>query len=107
MDPSSELSGFPLIMCSDCGIARVVEGRPKKDSENHGRLYFKCARNGRNGIILVRPSNWEEVNMSQEEEVDSPNGDKRGDKKGTELEEKMESLIWQMNMFIAYVEVTM
>ena len=57
----------------------------------------------RNGIILVWPSNWEEMNMSQEEEVDSPNGDKRGDKKGKELEEKMESLIWQMNMFIACV----
>jgi len=39
------------------------------------------------------------MNMSQEEEVDSPNGDK----KGKELEEKMESLIWQMNMFIACV----
>jgi len=26
---------------------------------------------------------------------------RRGDKKGKELEEKMESLIWQMNMFIA------
>jgi len=42
------------------------------------------------------------MNMSKEEEVDSPNGDKRGDKKGKELE-KMESLIWQMNMFIACV----
>ena len=46
MDPVGELSGFPLIMCPDYGIARVVEGRMKKDSENHGRLYFKCARNG-------------------------------------------------------------
>ena len=46
LDPIGELSGFPLIPYSDCDLARVVEGRTKKSSENHGRLYFKCARNG-------------------------------------------------------------
>ena len=52
------------------------------------------------GIILVRPSNWVELMMEQEEaSVDSPNGDK----KGKELEQKMELLIRRMNMLIAYV----
>ena len=46
LDPIGELSGFPLIPCPDCHLARVMEGRTKNDSENHGRLYFKCARNG-------------------------------------------------------------
>ena len=46
LDPVGELSGFPLIPCPDCGLARVVEGRTKKDGDNHDRLYFKCARNG-------------------------------------------------------------
>jgi hypothetical protein len=44
-DPVGDLSGFPLIPCPDCGVAQVVEGRTKKDGQNHGRLYFKCARN--------------------------------------------------------------
>ena len=52
------------------------------------------------GIILVRPSNWVELMMEQEEaSVDSPNGDK----KGKELEQKMELLIRRMNMLIACV----
>ena len=46
LDPVGELSGFLLIPFPDCGLARVVEGRTKKDGDNHGRLYFKCARNG-------------------------------------------------------------
>ena len=46
LDPIDKLSGFPLIPCPDCHLARVMEGRTKNDSENHGRLYFKCARNG-------------------------------------------------------------
>ena len=44
-DPVGELSGFPLIVCPECGLDRVVEGRTKKEGENQGRLYFKCARN--------------------------------------------------------------
>ena len=40
-DLVGELSGFPLIPCPDCGLARVVEGWTKKDGDNHGRLYFK------------------------------------------------------------------
>jgi hypothetical protein len=35
------LSGFPLVPCPDCGMARVEEGRTQKEGENHGRLYFK------------------------------------------------------------------
>ena len=46
LDPIGELSGFPLIPCPDCHLARVVEERTKKGNENHGCLYFKCARNG-------------------------------------------------------------
>ena len=51
LDPIGELSGFPLIPCPDCHLARVVEGRTKKGNENHGRLYFKCARNGVSGLL--------------------------------------------------------
>jgi hypothetical protein len=50
LDPIDELSGFPLIPCLDCHLARVVEGRTK-DSENYGRLYFKCARNGMSCLL--------------------------------------------------------
>ena len=46
LDLVGELSRFPLIPCPDCHLARVVEGQTKKDSENHGCLYFMCARNG-------------------------------------------------------------
>jgi hypothetical protein len=45
-DPIGDLSGFPLVRCSDCGEARVVEGRTRKEGANHGRIYFKCAGNG-------------------------------------------------------------
>ena len=45
LDPIGELSDFPLIPCPDCHIARVVGGWTKKGNENHGRLYFKCAKN--------------------------------------------------------------
>jgi hypothetical protein len=45
LDPVGELSGFPLVPCPDYGMARMVEGRMQKEGENHGRLYFKCARN--------------------------------------------------------------
>jgi len=34
MDPVGELSGFPLILCPDCGLARVVEGHSR---EHRGR----------------------------------------------------------------------
>ncbi|CAD6223705.1 unnamed protein product [Miscanthus lutarioriparius] len=76
-DPVGELSGFPLIVYPECGLDRVVEGRTKKEGENQGRLYFKCARNTYSkvcgyyrfekqyfqklkddGVIVVRPSNW-------------------------------------------------
>jgi hypothetical protein len=53
MDPVSELSGFPLVSCSDCGMARVVEGRTQKEGENHGRLYFKCARNSVSSLLCL------------------------------------------------------
>jgi len=55
-DPVGELSGFPLIQCPECGLVRVVEGRTKKFGENHGRLFFKCARNGvRFWLIVLFP----------------------------------------------------
>ena len=40
LDLVGELSGFPLIPCSNYGLAQVVEGRTKKDGKNHGRLYL-------------------------------------------------------------------
>jgi hypothetical protein len=45
-DPISAESGFPLVHCPECDVARVVEGRTRKEGENHGRIYFKCVRNG-------------------------------------------------------------
>ncbi|CAL5084521.1 unnamed protein product [Urochloa decumbens] len=119
LDPVGELSGFPLIRCPVCGLARVVEGRTKKDTENHGRLFFKCARNAFPklcsyygfekqyfqllkdvGVVVVRPSQWAEVvNEEEEGSVDSPNGDKQ---KKT-LEQKMDSVFWKMNVFFACV----
>ena len=55
LDLVGELSGFPLIPCLDCNLARVVEGRTKKDGDNHGRLYFKCARNGVSSVYCRPP----------------------------------------------------
>jgi hypothetical protein len=51
LDPVGELSGFPLVPCLHCGVARVVEGRTQKEGENHGRLYFKCARNSVSSLL--------------------------------------------------------
>ena len=36
LDLDGELNGFPLIPCPYCDLARVVEGRTKKDGDNHG-----------------------------------------------------------------------
>ena len=33
----------------------MVEGRTKKDGDNHGRLYFKCARNGVSSVYCPSP----------------------------------------------------
>ena len=55
MDPVGELSSFPLIPCLDYGLARVVEGRTKKDGDNHGHLYFKCARNDVSSVYYPSP----------------------------------------------------
>ncbi|CAN6246408.1 unnamed protein product [Urochloa humidicola] len=116
-DPVADLSGFPLIVCSDCGLSRVVEGRTKKDGKNHGRLYFKCARNAfpklcgyyrfekayfqhlkDRGIIVVHQTNEAQFvdEEEQEDSVDSPNVDINKNN----LEQKLENLIWKMNMFI-------
>ena len=54
-DPVGELSSFPLIPCPDCGLARVIEGRTKKEGANHGRLFFKCARNAVSCWLLCFP----------------------------------------------------
>jgi hypothetical protein len=53
LDPVRELSGFPLVPCPDYGMARVVEGRTPKEGENHGRLYFKCARNSVSSLLCL------------------------------------------------------
>jgi hypothetical protein len=58
LDPVGELSGFPLVPCSDCGMARVVEGRTQKEGENHGRLYFKCVRNLMCSIWMFTRDVW-------------------------------------------------
>jgi ssDNA-binding Zn-finger/Zn-ribbon topoisomerase 1 len=53
LDLVGELSGFPLVPCPDCGMARVVEGRTRKQGENHGCLYFKCARNSVSSLLCL------------------------------------------------------
>jgi hypothetical protein len=53
LDPVGELSGFPLVPCPDCGMARVVEGLTQKEGVNHGRLYFKCARNLMSSLLCL------------------------------------------------------
>jgi hypothetical protein len=53
LDPVGELSGFPLVPGPDCRMARVVEGRTQKKGENHGRLYFKCARNSVSSLLFL------------------------------------------------------
>jgi hypothetical protein len=53
LDPVGELSGFPLVHCLDCGMAQVVEGWTQKKGENHGRLYFKCARNSVSSLLCL------------------------------------------------------
>ena len=47
------------------------------------------------GIIIVHPLNWAEL-LDEEGSVDSPNGDT----KKKNLEQKLENLKWNMNMFI-------
>jgi hypothetical protein len=53
LDSVGELSGFPLVPCLDCVMAWVVEGRTQKEGENHGRLYFKCARNSVSSLLCL------------------------------------------------------
>jgi hypothetical protein len=43
LEPVGELSGFPLVSCPDCGMARVVE-------------YLQMLKDA--GVIVFRPSNW-------------------------------------------------
>jgi hypothetical protein len=52
LDPVGELSGFPLVPCPDYGMV-LVEGRTRKEGENHGRLYFKCARNSVSSLLCL------------------------------------------------------
>jgi hypothetical protein len=52
-DPVGDLSGFPLVPCPDCGVARVVEVRTQKEGENLGRLYFKFARNSVSSLLCL------------------------------------------------------
>lgn len=62
------------------------------------REYFQHLKD--NGVIVVHPSNWAELVHEEEDDlVDSPNGDKQ--KKA--LEQKMDNVIWKMNLFIACV----
>jgi hypothetical protein len=57
LDPVSELSGFPLVPCPDCGMAWVVEGWTQKEGENHCHLYLKCARSSVSSLLcLPNPS---------------------------------------------------
>jgi hypothetical protein len=51
LDPVNELSGFPLVPCPECGMARVVEGRTQKEGENDNHLYFKCVRNSVSSLL--------------------------------------------------------
>jgi len=52
------------------------------------------------GIIVIWPANWEDENLEEEESsVHCANGDQNR----TELEHKMDSLMWKMNMFFVCV----
>jgi hypothetical protein len=42
-----------LVPCPDCGMARVLEGRTQKEGENHGCLYFKCAKNSVSSLLCL------------------------------------------------------
>lgn len=45
--PVGKETGLPLIVCPDCDLARVIEVRVvKPESQNKGRIFFKCPRNG-------------------------------------------------------------
>ena len=45
--PVGKETGLPLIVCPDCDLARVIELRVVKlESQNKGRIFFKCPRNG-------------------------------------------------------------
>nr|CAB3471769.1 unnamed protein product [Digitaria exilis] len=37
-------TGLPLIQCTSCGLARIIELRAWTDG-NNGRVFFKCPRN--------------------------------------------------------------
>ncbi|CAD6225397.1 unnamed protein product [Miscanthus lutarioriparius] len=70
LDPVGELSGFPLIPCLDCGLARF----PKLcGSYRFEKEYFQQLKD--RGIIIVCPLNWAELLDEEEGSVDSPNGD--------------------------------
>jgi hypothetical protein len=40
-----EETGLPLVICTRCNMAMIVERRSRKENENLGRMYFKCQRN--------------------------------------------------------------
>ena len=45
--PLGDEIGLPLIPCTDCGLARVIESRlGKETTKNYLRVFFKCPRNG-------------------------------------------------------------
>ncbi|CAD6248002.1 unnamed protein product [Miscanthus lutarioriparius] len=111
-DLVGELSGFPLIVCPECGLDRVVEGQMKKEGENQGRLYFKCARNTYpkvcgyyrfekqyfqklkdDGVIVVRPSNWAQMLDEEVDSVDYTNVDKPRQALEHPLEQKLDNCL--------------
>lgn len=51
------------------------------------------------GVIVVRPSNWAEL---MDEDVDCVEGP-TGDKKKEALEQKLDNVIWKMNLFFLCV----
>ena len=61
--------------------------------------YFQQLKD--DGIIIVGSSNQEQAVEQEERSVHSPNGDRIKN----ELEKKMESLIWKMNMLFVCVLV--
>jgi hypothetical protein len=58
LDPVAELRGFLLVPCPDCCIAQVVDGRTQKEGENHGHLYFKCARKSVSSLLCLPNLSW-------------------------------------------------
>ncbi|XP_039823358.1 uncharacterized protein LOC120685476 [Panicum virgatum] len=113
--PTGKESGLPLIECPDCGLARVIELRAKKDTVNNGRTFFKCPRNGNpkycdfyrfqkdyldelilKKIVIIKCEQIEEVE-------EGSHGSMNDEEENRSRLEKLENLTWKMNcVFVVF-----